>query len=131
MDTYASEKREFLRVPLGTEVEVVWSGGLIRAESGLNISMTGLGFSSVQPMPAVGSDCRVSIKLASADDRIVIKASGKVVRAAPGVLGVGFTELDLDSYHHLKRLVLFNAKDTKRAEQEFEAHWGIRKPSVD
>ncbi len=43
-------------------------------------------------------------------------------------LAVEFTELDPDSYNHLRRLILSNAKDPEKAEQEFESHWGIRRP---
>jgi PilZ domain-containing protein len=128
MSVQPSEKRDFLRIPFETDVEVRWSGGLIKPKSGLNISMSGLGFSTDHRLPALGSACNVNIILTAADTRLVIAAGGNVVRLHQGTVGIEFSELDLDSYHHLRKLIVNNAEDPDRAEQEFEAHWGIRKP---
>jgi len=40
---------------------------------------------------------------------------------------VKFIDLDLDSYQHLRQLILNNAEDPGRAELEFIAQWGTRK----
>ncbi len=58
--------------------------------------------------------------------RIVIKATGTVVRSEPGTLAVHFTEIDPESYQHLSRLILLNTGEPEKAEREFLEHAGIR-----
>ncbi len=122
------DKRDFIRVPLKTEVAVRTGGRVIRAAVDLNLSMNGIAFRTDQAVPAEGAACTVQIFLTGLEQRIAIEAEGAVVRTVPGSLAVEFTELDLDSYHHLRRLILSNTNDPDRAEREFEAHWGIRRP---
>jgi len=51
-----------------------------------------------------------------------------VVRSAPDGIAIHFRELlGLDSYEHLRNLILHNAVDPDQAEQEFESHIGLRK----
>jgi len=54
---------------------------------------------------------------------------GKIVRSTEDGIGVDFTEMDLDSYEHLRNLVLLNANDVARIEGEFKDHLGLKKPS--
>ncbi len=128
MKTEQWEKRDFVRVPLQTAVEVRAGGKIYRPESGLNISMNGLAFETNEPAPVMGSACTVSIILEASAAHITIGAAGTVVRAKPGNLAVELTSLDPDSYGHLRRLILYNAEDPARADLEFAAHWGIRRP---
>jgi hypothetical protein len=121
------EKRGFIRVPFETHAEIKAGNRSIRSRSGLNISMGGVGFSTDQPVPAAGT--RVSARIVLAGTPVVIAAEGIVVRTAPGTLAVEFTEIDLDSYHHLRSLIATNAEDPEQADEEFGSHWGIRRPS--
>jgi hypothetical protein len=70
----------------------------------------------------------VRIALGGSENPVIIDAKGKLVRSQEGSMAVEFTELDIDSYHHLQLVIVNNADDPERAEQEFSAHWGIRKP---
>ena len=125
------EKREFIRVPFNTEVEIQAGNRTIRSKSGINISLTGLHAATDQEeVPPAGTSCCAKIILRASETRVVIEAKGTVVRSRPGSLAVEFTELDLDSYNHLRQLIINNADDPGRAEQEFVDHWGIRRPSL-
>jgi hypothetical protein len=42
-------------------------------------------------------------------------------------MAVAFDEVNLDGYHHLKQLVLFNALDPDQAVEEIEQHVGLRR----
>jgi hypothetical protein len=64
--------------------------------------------------------------LSSFESKLLIEADGKIIRSEPSSLAVEFTRLDLDSYHHLRQLILNNTDDPEKAEQEFSSHWGIR-----
>ena len=122
------EKREFIRVPFATEVEIRFGDQSFRSSSGINISLNGLRVAAERPVPEAEGPCSVKILLKAFDHQVVIEALGRVVRAGMGHLAVEFTELDPDSYFHLRQLIVNNVDDPARAEEEFDAHWGIRRP---
>ena len=121
------EKREFLRVPFTTEVEVRTDDRTFGSSSGINISLNGLRLATEQPAPEEGSPCSVKIILRAFEHEVIIEAHGRVARSGQGTLAVEFIDLDLDSYLHLRQLIISNADDPERAEQEFDTHWGIRR----
>jgi hypothetical protein len=125
-----NEKREFIRVPFNTEVEIQVQGRTIKSKTGIDISMTGLRLTIEQSVPLAGVSCGVKIILAASEPRVVIETQGTVIRSGPGSLAVTFTELDLDSYHHLRQLIMNNTDEPERAEREFVSHWGIRRPQT-
>jgi hypothetical protein len=121
------ERRDFIRIPFRTETVVRAGNLVVRAMEGIDVSMNGLRISTEDPVPAENTPCEAQIILGSSDmDRVVIRAKGRVVRSMPGSLAIQFTEIDLDSYQHLRKLILINAEDPEKAEQEFISHWGIR-----
>ena len=128
MSAQPMEKRGFMRVPFNTEVEVRVQGRIIRSQEGINISMSGIRLTSGDAVPPAGEPCEVAINLGAEEDPVIITAKGKMVRARPGDIAVEFTEIDINSYQHLQNLIVNNAADPERAEQEFATHWGIRKP---
>jgi len=130
MTSEAGEKREFLRVPFNTEVEVLTGDRAFRSMDQIDLSLKGLRMKVDQEIPAAGASCRVSIMLSASERPVIIQADGTVVRSGKGSLAVEFTSLDPDSYHHLRQVIINNAADPERAEQEFLAHWGIRRPSL-
>ena len=128
MVSQQKEKRGFSRVPFNTEVEVRTKSRSIRSQEGVDISMSGIRLSTREAIPPAETPCQVTIVLGGSENPVTIGAKGKLVRSQDGTLAVEFVELDLDSYHHLQQLIVSNADDHERAEQEFSAHWGIRKP---
>jgi len=126
MTIQTDDRRGFIRVPLDTRAEVLVQGQTFRAGEEIDLSMSGVRLSVSGAPPAPGSACRVRIQLPTAGDRVVIEAEGTVIRSVPGSLAIEFTDLDPDSYFHLKNLILNNASDPEQAEQEFTSHWGIR-----
>jgi hypothetical protein len=128
MTDQPNEKREFIRVPFNTEVEIEVQGLTIKSRAPIDVSMTGLRLAIEQSVPPAGASCGVKIILAASEPRVIIEAQGAVIRSGPGSLAVTFTELDLDSYHHLRQLILNNTDEPERAEREFISHWGIRRP---
>ncbi len=74
----------------------------------------------------VGADCRISLLLEGAESRPCIEMRGTVVRAAGAGVAVQFTEIEAESYDHLRNLVLHNASDTTQVEQEIVSHLGLK-----
>jgi hypothetical protein len=100
---------------------------IVRAKDGIDVSMNGLRISTEDPVPDENTPCEAQIILGSSDaDRVIIGAKGRVVRSMPGSLAIQFTEIDLDSYQHLRQLILINAEEPEQAEQELISHRGIR-----
>jgi hypothetical protein len=129
MDESAQDRREFIRVPFKAEVSVRTADRTLWANSTLDISLNGIRIaSSEQPLPE-GTACEIEIVLADADPAVIIEARGTVVRPEAGILAIRLTELDIESYTHLRQLILNNAVDPEKAEREFDAHWDIRKPA--
>jgi hypothetical protein len=122
------EKRGFIRVPFNTTVEVRVPGRVIRSQEGINISMSGVRLSTPEVIRPAKVPCQVTINLGGSESPIRIDAMGTTIRSRAGSLAVKFIDLDLDSYQHLRQLIVNNTDDPDRAEQEFAAHWGIRKP---
>jgi len=50
-----------------------------------------------------------------------------IVRSDQDGMGVEFTEMPLESYDHLRKMVLLNATDPERVEQEFRDHIGLKR----
>ena len=125
------ERRGFVRVPFNTEVVITAGDWSLRATSGIDISMSGLHLTgldrtdTVRPLP--GTSCRASIHLQAAGHRALIDAVGRIIRSGPGELAVEFIEIELDGYQHLRQLILNNADDPDRAEQQLDEHHGIKR----
>jgi len=128
MHAKPEEKRGFIRVPFKTDVEVRVQGRSIRSQADLNISMSGICLSTSEAVPPAETPCQVTIILGKSEEPVIIEAKGKTIRSQAGSLAVEFSELELDSYHHLQQLIINNADNPIRAEREFRAHWGIRTP---
>jgi len=121
-----AERRSFIRVPFKSEVRVETGGTLIRADGALDISMNGIRVPYAGPVRE-RARCQVTIVLQPPPVEVTIRAAGRIIRSEAGSLAVELTELDPDSYNHLRRLILNNAREPDQAEQEFESHWGIRR----
>jgi len=121
-----NEKREFVRVPFTIGTTVRTADRTIRSSKTLDVSMSGLRVETTETVPREGTFCEVEIVLVEAPEPVIIEARGSIVRSEPGTVAVHFSEVDVDSYEHLRQLILNNSDDPERAEKEFGAHWGIR-----
>jgi len=110
--------RKFSRVNTHIPVDVVADGETVSGEV-RDIGFEGLWLPTAQPLPE-GVPCRVTIHLS---ESIKIRADGAVVRSEVDGFAVQFVDLlDLESYGHLRNLILYNSHDTDTVEQEFETH---------
>ncbi|MBU0680867.1 MAG: PilZ domain-containing protein [Proteobacteria bacterium] len=63
------------------------------------------------PARALGDTCTVSLHLSGTSDDITLTMQGEVVRLEDKGVGVHFTEIDLDSYTHLRNIIYYNTED--------------------
>lgn len=107
------ERRQGPRVDFDTEVTVSAEGHEIKYKgSSRDISLRGI-FVRTDKQITVGAGCYVEIRLIGAQDDIVLKMDGHVVRSEDEGVAVYFDSVDLDSYSHLKNIVKYNASDSE------------------
>lgn len=117
--------REFLRVDTKFDVTMEIEGKTVQSGYTRDLSMKGLLVLCEERYP-VGTNCRILIHLGGPDSGPKVEARGAIVREHPDGLGIQFSELDVDSYHHLKNMIIHNAEETEEAEQEINDHVGLK-----
>jgi len=89
-----------------------------------NLSMSGMLLKTQEHLEP-GTECRISIPLA-ADGELRIEALATIVRTCPGGFAIQFSTLmGIESYGHLRSLLLYNASQPEELEAEFKSHSGI------
>jgi len=124
--TDGPNRRDFTRVTAGVDVEIISGDTTI---SGLvhDVSLNGIFVQCSTPLPE-GSHCRVNIILQGTQAPLRVSEKGTVTRSEKAGMAIEFDEIDVDSFAHLRNLVLFNAPDAEAVEEEFDESIGIRHP---
>ncbi len=121
----ASNHREFTRVPIRVRTEVRGGGLSITSLAAQTISLKGMLVNCAERLP-IGTECQITLFLGEGD--IQIEAEGNVVRCYPEGIALQFTRiLGLESFEHLRKLVLYNAPDPELVESEFNTSTGIHR----
>jgi len=120
-----SDKREFTRVPLTFHVQLTVAEKPLTDCLIRDLSMKGMLVLTKERFP-LGSPVEAVLSLV--DGEVEIHTSGTIAADHPEGFGVEFSTIDgLESYMHLRNLVLFNSQDVEKMEEEFQAHAGIRR----
>lgn len=118
-------QREFTRVPTSLEVRMTVDGRIIPNTGSQNLSLKGMLIHTLEQLPK-GTVCQITIILAEGE--IEIEVEGVAVHSYPEGTAFQFSKiLGVDSYEHLRNLVLYNAADTEQVEDEFQTHIGLKK----
>jgi hypothetical protein len=121
----SSDHREFSRVAIAIRAEARGGGQCIVSTASHRLSLKGMLLVCGERLPE-GTDCTITLHLG--DGGLQIQAEGRVVRAYPEGLAFQFTRiLGLESYEHLRKLLLYNAPDPEVVEGEFETSLGIHR----
>lgn len=123
----SEERREFTRVFVHVRAEVSFlDGKKIQAES-FDLSMKGISLEG-GTTDLIGRECSVNIALNAPPEVIQIKSTGVVTQCHDGRMGILFHSVEMESYEHLRNLVLYNAaaEDGKKVEAELKSHLGLR-----
>lgn len=120
------DKREFERVTSHVPADVA-SGGRIVAGEVRDIGFAGLWLPTAEPFPE-RTECTVTVHLA---ETVKIRATGLVVRSEADGFAVQFLELlDLDSYGHLRNLILYNSAHPATVDEEIDRHFRLHRESA-
>ncbi|MBU0483708.1 MAG: PilZ domain-containing protein [Proteobacteria bacterium] len=111
-------KRHNTRVPFQATVDLVFADRAYdNLETG-NLSMKGVFVPNISGHQ-VGECCDMVLHLSGTSSDVLVKMKGKVVRVDDGGIGLGFYEIDLDSFYHLKNIVYYNSGNPDVLEDEF------------
>ena len=120
--------REFTRVTTRFSVEIEAEERTIESGRTQDLSMNGVFVVCEETLP-LESNCRVTLRLGDPGSGIKIAAAGKVKRhgTEPPGFALQFSELDVESYEHLRQMVLLNSQDPDQVEQEISGHLGLKR----
>ena len=83
-----------------------------------DICLKGIFIRTTKSLP-IDTPCDLELVLSGASTNLSLAIKGRVIRQEPDGLGIKFGGIDLDSYWHLKNLLLYNAQDPEAIEKEF------------
>ena len=122
-----ANRREFTRIPIPIDVELTPTPADLTFCQVRDVSLKGLYLHCEKTLP-VGTGCRVTMLLGEKENPIRVEVRGKVARVDDDGMGLEITEIvGLESFEHLRNLVLYNSTDTDQVEQEFQDHVGIKR----
>ena len=121
----ASNHREFTRVPIRVRAEIKGGGLDIISSTPQTLSLKGMLVTCTEQLP-IGTECQITLFLGDGD--IQIEAEGTVARIYPEGIAIQFKRIiGLESFEHLRKLVLYNAPDPELVENEFSTSTGIHR----
>lgn len=112
------EKRKKTRVKFKTQAVIKTDKSDILAESrSENISMKGILVHTKKMIP-VGTSCDIEIILTGVSSKLSLSIKGVITRQDEQGLGIEFKSVDIDSYFHLRNIIMYNASNPKELEKE-------------
>ena len=100
------EKREKSRVPFNLNATFKYKGNSIEGELD-NLSLNGLYIKTGEEIPEY-SKIDVNIELSGDTSMLMIKIAGEVIRNDDNGIAIKFSNIDLDSFIHLKNIISYN-----------------------
>lgn len=105
------DRRKYSRVTFTTKIEIHMldvSGQNVKfMANSKDLSRKGL-FVKTDKRPSLDTACQVTVYLSREIDDLKLEIQGRIVRHTDAGFGVEFESMDLDTYTHLKMLVLYN-----------------------
>ncbi len=117
--------REFSRVPIRMRAELIVGRQVIVCNETRDISARGAFVRTKTRLP-VGTECEIHLELGAPPTILRVHTVGRIVRSDQDGLGLRFDSMDVESFQHLRNLVLYNSSTPERVQQEFESHIGLK-----
>ena len=103
------ERRKHTRVEFTTRIMLSSENVEIDAVgSSRDLSMKGI-FITTDKRLSLGTPCHVKIVLSGGIEDLELNMEASVARVEPQGLGLAFGSIDLDSFTHLKNIVMYNS----------------------
>jgi hypothetical protein len=105
-----NEKRKNTRVLFQASADLKFAdAGYLKCETE-NLSVKGVSVLGITGH-RIGEQCALSLALSGSTSEMRLEMKGEIVRIEENGVALHFTEIDLDSFHHLKNIVYYNSSD--------------------
>lgn len=84
----------------------------------VNLSLNGILLSTNESIP-VGEEVNINILMEGGNSQLTINLDGVIKRTGDSEIAAEFTSIDLDSFIHLKNIVIYNEGDEEKIMNEF------------
>jgi hypothetical protein len=116
------QKRSNTRVSFNSRAEVRYGNTLVEGEV-RNLSLKGVLIATEERIPE-GEEVAVTIHMTGVGSQLALQMEAEVVRSEEASLGLKFTEVDLDTFIHLRNIVAYNEGDDEKIMNEFFRNFG-------
>ncbi|MDX8389128.1 MAG: PilZ domain-containing protein [Mariprofundaceae bacterium] len=91
-----------------------------------DISISGLCMKVEKPLPDQ-TVCKITVLLGDDEPKLSIEATGEVLRSNEAGMAISFSSVDVESFPHLKSLILYNSHQSDEIIEECASHMGIHR----
>ncbi|MEW6266827.1 MAG: ATP-binding protein [Thermodesulfobacteriota bacterium] len=110
-------QRKRTRVHFKAEVDLSAGQKKMKALASRDLSLKGLFVETRERLP-LGTKVDVALNLTGASSLVSLSMKGRVARVDEGGMGIDFDEIDLDSFYHLRNIILYNIDEPSDVESE-------------
>ena len=110
------ERRKNSRVPFCTTVDLSFGDASFADCATENLSTQGVFVDNI-PHRSLGDGCHVTLKLTGSSANITLSIQAEVVRLTKDGVGLHFTDIDLDSYSHLRQIIYYNSENIETTDE--------------
>lgn len=113
-------KEERKRTRAHFEARVILKAGaseIIADANSKDISMQGMFINTSKKIP-IGEICHIEVLLSGTSSKLSVNMKGEIIRQDKNGLGIKFQAIDVDSFVHLKNIIMYNASDPDVIEKE-------------
>lgn len=111
------DMRRRIRVAFNTLVTINSAEGALVDLSSRDISLKGV-FVLTKTLWPVDTPVEVKMSLTGSTSKLSLSMKGMIKRHEPDGMGVDFTEVDVDSFAHLRNIVSYNTGDAEVVDEE-------------
>ena len=110
-------QRKRTRVQFTTSVNLIGPERSFTDLSSRDISLKGLFVESKEQFP-LDTPVDIDLTLTGSTSALSIKMKGRVARLEEEGMGIEFSEIDMDSFFHLRNILYYNAEDPAKIDEE-------------
>ncbi len=111
------DRRKNIRVGFTQDAKVSFQNRVFSKLEILNLSLKGIFVKGLTGVP-LGEPCDVELHLSGATSDLFVKMKGEVIRTDNKGTALRFTEIDIESFFHLRNIVYYNSGDPDKVEDE-------------
>jgi len=115
------ERRKNTRVRFRTTADVQFADKNYTQCETENLSLKGLSVLGITGHQTA-EKCSIALALSGSTSELKLNMQGEIVRVEPNSIALKFTEIDLDSFYHLKNIIYYNSEDPDKIETELTAN---------